>query len=256
MKNSFWLVLIFEAYVCTSCLNYQYATISGDLKKDKNHQLVFENDTLKIMYSFIGKDCSIQINVLNKINAPIYVDWRKSALIIDERRFSYWKDESILNVTSTGYDINWTNQVSTGNSKMEGTIFRFEQISFIPPRSSIVVSPLSAKSDLFTLPKATKDQRIKVGKEGSRGLKYNFSREETPFLFRSYLTISVTEDFARPLTLDHSFWVSEIIQTTVDPLALANNSQDQFYLAEDTDFGNFMIGFIGIIVLIAIVVAN
>lgn len=120
-------------------------------------------------YAFIGRDCPIQITILNKFNAPIYIDWKKSALIIDGRRFSYWKDESLLNATVSGYDINWTTQVSTNDLKAEGTIIRNEQISFIPPQSSIVASPLFVRSDLFLLPKATKDQRIVWNQGGSRG---------------------------------------------------------------------------------------
>lgn len=143
--------------VCSSCLKYQYATVAGDLAKDKNRQFVFENDTLKVTYAFIGTDCPIQITIFNKFNTPIYVDWKKSALVIDERRFSYWKDESILNATVSGYDINWTTQVSTNDLEAEGTIIRNEQISFIPPNSSIVASPLSVRSSLFILPKVTKD---------------------------------------------------------------------------------------------------
>jgi len=74
------------------------------------------------------------------------------------------------------------------------------------------------------------------------GIKHDFSIEKTPLQFRSYLTISVSEYFVTPTILDNQFWVSQVIQTTVEPVSLPNKSQDQFYLDEGTSFGKFMIG--------------
>ncbi|MBK7651138.1 MAG: hypothetical protein IPJ20_10995 [Flammeovirgaceae bacterium] len=82
-------------------------------------------------------NCPVQIKVINKLNTPFYVDWSKSALIFDGLTFAYWKDESTINATISGYDIAWSDRVSTNSGSIQGSIFRNEKVSFIPPNSSI-----------------------------------------------------------------------------------------------------------------------
>jgi hypothetical protein len=129
----------------------------------------------------------------------------------NENRFSYWKDESILNASTEGYNITWTDQLSTGRSYTEGTILKGEQISFIPSQSSVTVSPIKVKSNFFQLPKADKGKEGKLNANGSRLIKHSFLQDNSPLKFPSYLTLSTTEDFNIPITLDNQFWVSEVI---------------------------------------------
>lgn len=254
MKYLLWSV--FVSLINASCTKYQYATLNSDLKIDNAHQFIHENDTLKIKYWFAGKNCPVQIEVFNKIKTPIYIDWKKSALIINENRFSYWKDESIINTSSEGYDIYWTKQVSTSRSQTEGTIFRNERISFIPSQSSVTVSPFQLKSDFFHLPKTDKNNKMQLDASSTNAIKYSYSKENSPLQFRSYLTISITEDFNSPITLDNQFWVSEIMQSTVEPSIVPDKTDNQFYLKENTGFGKFAAGVIGSIVIIWIIVVS
>lgn len=253
MKLPLAIASVFLILTCASCYRYQYATVTGDLRKNEQHQLFFESDSVKVQYTFMGADCPIQIQVANKLNTPLYVDWKKSAVIFEGLRFPYWDDKSTLNATIKGYDLAWTNQVSTSDAEARGTLYRNEQISFIPPNSSVIVEPITVRKSFFQLPQPGKDQRVVLNETGMKGFKYSFPKETTPLQFRSYLTISYTEDFKHPIVLDNQFWVSEVIQTSLEPYSWPNKDSDQFYLREDTGFGTFMLVLIASGILIGLV---
>jgi len=83
-----------------SCSEYQYFTISSDqLSRNENNDLVVENDTLKVVYSFNGYHGPVQITIFNKTNDPLEINWRKSALIMKGKAFGYYTPNMVLNGT-------------------------------------------------------------------------------------------------------------------------------------------------------------
>src|ERR1700744_5157672 len=76
-------ILVFLALAgITGCSSYQYMTVdSSELKKNAHRQLTWENDTLKLIYDFNGYGGPIRLYVYNKTSQPLYVNWKKSALI-------------------------------------------------------------------------------------------------------------------------------------------------------------------------------
>ncbi|MBX2895409.1 MAG: hypothetical protein KF763_08195 [Cyclobacteriaceae bacterium] len=254
MKYTHWIYLI-VILTCSGCYRYQYASLSSDLNKGKSQQFVFETETMRIEYAFIGMNCPVQIKIVNKSISPLYVDWGKSALILDDRAFPYWKNEAVINAAIDGYEIAWSNLVSTSGGELIGSIYRNEKISFIPPNSSIVVEPFSVRHSLFSLPAATKQQKTKHT-TGVRIAKHVFPKEATPLQFRSYITYAFSEDFHEPKTIDNQFWVSEIIQTFVSPQELPSKSADQFYVSEFTGFAQFAIALIGLVLIVGYVLTD
>jgi hypothetical protein len=215
----------------SSCSTFQYVSVDSELSKNELNQFVYENDTLRIKYWFSGQNCPMQIEVFNKLNQPLQVDWKKSALISDEIRFAYWKDESVLNASSYGQEIQWINHFSTASSLTEGTLTRNEQISFIPPLSLISISPLLVKTQLFILPQPLDSQKIILNDYGLKGWEYFYTPETSPLQFRSFLTISIGENSKNPIYIDHNFWISDILQTTAPPNSILNKKDvNRFYL--------------------------
>ena len=92
MKNTY-LMIFFLSILLTSCVSYKIGTVSSD-SKELNNNLVFENDTIRISYNFWGKNGLAGFDVYNKLNIPIYLDWKKSAFIPNDKMMSYWQDET------------------------------------------------------------------------------------------------------------------------------------------------------------------
>jgi hypothetical protein len=150
---------IFILAVCSSCSIYQYNTLSSDI----GEPFIFENDTVRVRYSF--GDGNVNLEIFNKAARPLYVDWSRSSLIIDGDPAPY------LNVTP---------------------------VSFIPPVSGLNNSPTR-------LPSIVNDTFSTDLKEYADGY--------SPLTFRSFLFLSLDQDFNEQFTLDHMFWISSSYQS-------------------------------------------
>ncbi|GHN01203.1 hypothetical protein WSM22_26920 [Cytophagales bacterium WSM2-2] len=224
----------------------------------KSGGIIIENDSVEVSYSFKGENCPVRIQVSNKLNTPLYVDWKKSALILNNERFSFWEDKATLNASSWGYEIHWTKNTSTTGSTTTGELVRAEQISFIPPHSFITATPLTAKSSFFELPPATKDQQVNLEGSGQTmtGKKYSFSKENSPMKFRNYLTLAGDEKFEYSFHFDNEFWVSDIISTLAAPADLAGRPSTEFSIRKTTGFANGVAVIIGIPLIVLLAVSN
>jgi hypothetical protein len=243
MKTHFNLIALFSfAFFATSCSRYQYVTIES-FKPSQSKGIVSENDTVKVTYSFKGKNCPVRLEVFNKLNTPIVIDWTKSALIMNDQRYGYWEDKTKINATTRGEEIEWFNGISLSESNTTGTLSKEEQTSFIPPNSFISVNPITAKNLFFKVHGATPNQKIAVSRlnSGAKGEKYSYTKENSPMKFRSFLTFSTTQNGASPFYFDDEFWVSEIVSTYVAPSNLIDQDKPtQFFLSEGTGVGTVM----------------
>src|SRR6185436_1232129 len=134
MKINLLYIVLFVSF--SSCQTYQYLSLTGtNIAQDSSHQFVAENDTLLLQYNFNGHNGPVKITVYNKTSMPIYIDWKKSAIIYGDKAYSYYSPDMQLSGTTSnvGYRYNY-NLNSTGGT-MEGTIKAQEGIEFIPPYS-------------------------------------------------------------------------------------------------------------------------
>lgn len=53
--------------------------------KNENGEFVIAGDSIEIRFNFYGENAPITISVNNKTSQPIYVDWRRSGVIIDDQ---------------------------------------------------------------------------------------------------------------------------------------------------------------------------
>jgi hypothetical protein len=250
------IISLLVIFLC-SCSTYQYATLRSK-ETDETKGIVIENDSVKIVYTFKGENCPIQIQVANKLSQPIFIDWKKSALVLNDERFSYWKDKAVLNATTHGYEVQWSKNISSTSSTTQGEFIRDEQVSCIPPHSFVKASPITVKDSFFKFPKEAQKEKIVLIQTDppTRGDKYSFSKETSPLRFRSYLTLSTTENFATTFHFDDEFWVSEIIATGASTAELHNPSSTQFTLRKRTGFAKAMTVIITIPILVWLAVAG
>src|SRR6187402_1014325 len=90
----------------TGCMKYQYATVHSNLNQTQNKEFISENDSVKVVYDFNGRDLPVYLTVYNKLDRPLYIDWKISSLIIDGRSFNYMDDQATVEMTQTGYGLN------------------------------------------------------------------------------------------------------------------------------------------------------
>lgn len=130
----------------TSCgSTYFYSTLntySDKTWKDDDGYFITELDSIDIIHSFKGENAPIMITVLNRSKQPLYVDWAKSAVIIDGIASSYSGSVSTITASAAGNtDFLLNNNYS--NSTFDPTLSLPENITFIPPFSRINYQTLS-----------------------------------------------------------------------------------------------------------------
>jgi len=206
-----YIALAFLAFTSlSSCTSYsrliECDAVGG--KTDGNKNIVFENDTVRVEYNLWGENGSMYFNIYNKLNVPLYVDWYKCAYIEGERKYDY-----------------------TGLIK--------ERKTFIPPRTKVSnpvqyyllgdITPANASNnsngkikitsvELRKDPNATVTEVNKTWKKNGKVKVYskNFSVDNSPFTFRSFITVSTCESAdectngKNMLFINNSFYVKKI----------------------------------------------
>jgi len=184
---------------------------------------VYENDTIKITYAFWTKKGIVSFAVYNKLNVPIYIDWKKSSYIDNSNKLNYWVDEEIsksaLYYGSYFYDgplLKPGFTVSESIGSVSASKVKIERITFIPPRSNYYRSqfyllPLDYyKFDLDIPPKEV----VRNGKKKKKTKLYidKFTKEDSPLVFRNFIAFSLTEDFNSEFYVDNEFYLSKMTE--------------------------------------------
>jgi hypothetical protein len=223
------LSIIILLIFCISCTTYVelYKTESKHVQSNDKTYL-FENDTVKIVYSFWTEKGIMAFSIFNKLDKPLYIDWKKSNYISNSKKFDYWADKETSTRHTTNYEYYnkslllvpfLTNYLSSSVSNTVSV--KPERITFIPPKAIIFKSdyfittsnyndwdkdfetltfPMSnLKSN--TLSKSIKTYSIKSKK---------FSQNNSSLNFRNFLTFSIKESFENEFYIDNEFYVKEI----------------------------------------------
>jgi hypothetical protein len=189
MKNLLFVTVLI--LIIHSCTPAKVATLSSDNVKLNNSAFVFDNDTVKISYRFWADNGIMDFDIYNKLNEPLYFDWKNSAFIPNDQMVSYWQDvTNTVGSSSTASLWLYGTVVSKGVSKS----IRQERIGVIPPHSLITKRDFKLVKANTTLPPAG-----------------DYNKAHSFLNFRNYLTFSTNEKFeGKTLTLDNQFYVSNI----------------------------------------------
>ena len=99
-----------------SCSTYYYSTLSsteGLVEKDDFGDFIYENDSVKVVYSFFGYNLPIKILVINNSNQPLYVDWQRSALILNDMATNYKQNKVTFGGNIETNTLNFSRNFST-----------------------------------------------------------------------------------------------------------------------------------------------
>ena len=241
------------AMATTSCMTYQYVTLSSNLEENIDHEFTFENDSLVIRYNFSGNNCPVNVYVENKLNTPLYVDWKRSAIIENKQSIPYWQDESFFEGNAQGAILKTDYVFSSTSTDITGNIHRNESVTFLPPGSFQQTNMilLQEKSISTADPKKDYSETVRTPTGLSKAYFYDFEKENSPKKFRSFLTLAVDPSFQNTFTVDHEFWVSEITESSLAPASFTRDKDDgnQYHVSKSTGVGAFL----GVIFLVGLI---
>jgi len=218
MKYTPLLLILLFFSDCTTYVQVFKTKSSTGLKSDDGY--VFENDSVKIEYNFWAEHGVLYFTVFNKLNTPLYIDWKKSSFIRDDQKLDYYTDVERTN-SSTEYSsliysyAYWGINEGVANTASVKT--KPERITFIAPHSEI-------KKNQFYLLNATgvalrndvKVAQVKNTKDTSKTATvfYKIYKEpkESMLVFRNFLTFSTTEDFKTEFYVDNGFYLSKLTE--------------------------------------------
>lgn len=207
----------------SSCSTYYYSTLSSaDRMGDRTREgdFIQQNDTASVVYNFSGEDAPVTITIYNKLNEPLYIDWGRSAVIIDGKATSY-AGEALY------YDEDDTRFTST-------------QVEMIPPYSMIQRQPLTLANFSFNkIPNKEYRKRSYMDGNGERvQLRIKeYTLDDSPLYFRSYITLFTggkEGTLPQSLVFERGFYISQLVKAGDLPpkkyTPMIQNSGDTFYV--------------------------
>lgn len=217
MKKLIFLLCITTVF--TSCSSYYYSQLSASKGNVKNEQgcFVTENDSVRIVYSFHGENAPVNVSVFNKTGQPLYIDWQRSALIVNGLAVSYQGEKMKVqgNINASTYDYIYLSGSET-YAKFNGVANLPKTMSFIPPHSNVVHTPLRLENLVFDSIPNNRYQEIKFAGQESESTYIkilSFSESDSPLCLRSYLVLYMENGNERkPLVFEQNFYLSELIK--------------------------------------------
>lgn len=258
MKNVMKNVLCFIAIAVlvlsmSGCSSYYYSMLDSNDpvgEKSVKGDFVQENDSVRVTYSFWGENAPIRITIYNKMDEPLYVDWERSALIIDDVAVSYDSNTATLGgvsqQVSSGSSYKWSERYGRNwnysEGRFTGDIELPKGMEFIPPKSKLVSTRLQLNNLPFKkIPdKAYEKRKMNTNQSNPINVKVKrFTEEDSPLRFRSYLTVYAGGQNGRDVrhsSLERSFYVAQVIKAgNVSPSYFDEGQQksgDFFYIRD------------------------
>jgi hypothetical protein len=217
MKGSILLIslsFLISSYTGISYLQYYRTEGINVIRKD--NCFVYENDSVKITYNFWANGGVMSYIIFNKLDKPLYIDWKRSSLIINSSNSFYYNDS----LANEGYS-----QTAIG---------------FLPPKtqikqsmSGIVINNIKDWSSFETQYQIRNDTR----KKETRIFDRHYDKDNSPVIFRNFLTLSDRQDFRDIFSIDNGFYIAEM--QAMDVRNFRSERVDgtwEYYYRNPTDF--------------------
>lgn len=217
------LVLVTCSLLAFSCAKIQvYDTLTNNLKLTDEYW-IFENDSVKLTYEFWANKGIMSFSIYNKVDKPIYIDWKNSSFIYNSNKLNYWVDEefSALQSYYGGYYYKGPllkpgYSASVGVQNSSSKTIKPERITFIPPKSYYYRSQFYlVSSDYYEIDSKTATTKNIEGEKSRKSNSYyeaNFDYQNSPLKFRNYIAFSFSETSQSFFFVDNEFYVKSIKQ--------------------------------------------
>lgn len=187
----------------------------------QNKFYCFENDSVKISYSFWAEKGIMCFSFYNKLKIPLYIDWKKSSFVTNGEKLDYWADETTTNTKSTTKSSAFilrnynTFGIGSSNSVSNSVSLKPQRIIFVAPQSNTT----KIQFNLFpaNTTKLSSDAAKTILKNPNSGKEIpvksiEYTEANSPLVFRNFLTISTSENFDHEIYINNTFYVSRISQ--------------------------------------------
>lgn len=216
MKQTILAIVLLAAPLagCKSYMQYAYmAPTSSAITKSEDDFYEYKNADVTVRYSFWGEKGVMGFIVYNNTDKPLYIDWKKSSFIVDNKQIPYYEDKVTSNYVSVGSSygstwLNYFNRYSTssfGVAAGRATIVKEEQITFIAPHTYIAKAQYNLV-DINCFIYRKKQTR----KDSVNGVPAYVTSMDRNMMFRNYLTYSNTEKFENEKYVDNEFEVKKV----------------------------------------------
>jgi hypothetical protein len=236
MKYLLFAFLLCAAAQIGGCGYAEICRVNGDFQKTSRDSLpIFENDTIKIVYFFWDDGGAMSFAIYNKLSVPIYVDWERSAFILNDRRINYYEDRvvSLTQTDALSAQVGYRYRYGIAESSSITTVLKSEKTSFLAPHSYIVrTGPKLWVGIAGRLLENTPPMKIK-DRSGYdvAGVGVIYNESQSPLRFRNFLCYSFLKDVSQPQYIDNRFFLSSTVQikrSDFDPQYFQNPGN--FYL--------------------------
>lgn len=198
----------------------QVYDIESSLPLVKN-KFTYENDSIRITYYFWGNNGIVQIGINNKLDKPIYIDWKNSFYKNAEHTLSYAPEIVINNENKSFYEryafegrflhsIDYEMNYNSATSNEFAT--KVEDVTEIKPYGYY----MRLKYHLVTKPIYTFTEDAKKLSEPSYDnaasfitvYEQTFDKATSPFVFSSNVVFSADKEFTSPSSVGSDFFVT------------------------------------------------
>ncbi|SUJ88122.1 Uncharacterised protein [Sphingobacterium multivorum] len=219
------LTLTYCAVFLSACSSNYLMTFNGEnVKKDEDKgTFSFNNDTVKIDYSFADRDGRIYLRIENKIDKPILWDLKNSAMIINGKTQGYSAEQAAFNgkMNASVYDINASKSTIFNdtwvNGSITGSVSLPKDVVLIPPHAYVDGHYFDFKNDVKSIVRSSQKEKVYMYDMSGESFAVKLARFEgadSPYSLRSYLSYSILEDGkAIVKTTEQKFYAAQLWQT-------------------------------------------
>jgi hypothetical protein len=234
MKPKILLSCIFAIFfsACSQTTFYQlYKTESKNVQKN-SEGMVFENDEVKVIFNFWDESGSSSFLLFNKTESDIFIDLRKSHLILNSIAHTYFQNRTFSETTSSSISLGGTStssyykgtfattnaltnsiaSLSTISSKSKSTVAKGSSVTnieqdviCIPPKAAKAVSGFSLHNTVF------RDCDLLRYPTKNKIASKRFTTNTTPLDIKNIISYGFDEALTGSFKkIEIGFWVSEI----------------------------------------------
>lgn len=212
----------------SACKSYMVSTVTSTNTPQDQQSGEFNlvNDSAHVKFSFAGKSMPLKVEVYNKLNEPLYVNWERSALVIGDKAYSFVDDNIRLSATvnSSSYDYRALGTTDTYGD-MNGKAKVSKNETFIPPGAK-VSRTIYVLNDVKVIKVADSSfKKVAMNYDGGSGVTYakiaQFTETDSPVQFRCFLTLhTLKNNSPQSVYYQQRFYVSGMTKTGINPLKI------------------------------------
>ena len=227
------LPIFFSLSLC-SCSTYQLITVSNpEATQNERKELLIKNDSIEITYNFSGANGPMHLRIENKLDQPVSFDWKRSAMIVNNRSVSLLPAFLHGNASWSGAIYDSSRYASSTYGQMSLNMEYPKDADFIAPHSFVEKTlPGISNQPLDKIPDSAfiirnfqaMNNAVKKGRQAF------FTADNSPLVFRNYFSVMVGDTALRVMVINHSFYVSSLSEVEGQVPEIVNDKRGDRFL--------------------------